>query len=115
MKEIINQTEKKNSVNFCCNQLSCSPELLKNLAFGAGKQIENLFLILVCINEGKAYLTCYISKTLVQSLNINANDVVKDLSQYIDGSGGGQPFFANASGTNLKGISKLILEAKKLF
>jgi len=115
LKEIINQTEKKNSVNFCCNQLSCSPELLKNLAFSAGKQIENLFLILVCVNEGKAYLSCYISKTLVQSLNINANDVVKDLSQYIDGSGGGQPFFANASGTNLKGISKLILEAKKLF
>ena len=115
LNEIINHTEKKNSVNFCYHQLSCSPELLKNLAFNSGKQIENLFLILVCVNEGKAYLTCYISKNIVKSMNLNANDVVKTLSQYIDGSGGGQPFFANASGTKLDGIPKLWEAAKKLF
>jgi alanyl-tRNA synthetase len=115
LNEIINHTEKKNSVNFCYHQLSCSPELLKNLAFNSGKQIENLFLILVCVNEGKAYITCYISKNIVKSMNLNANDVVKTLSQYIDGSGGGQPFFANASGTKLDGIPKLWEAAKKLF
>jgi len=48
-------------------------------------------------------------------MNLNANDVVKTLSQYIDGSGGGQPFFANASGTKLDGIPKLWEAAKKLF
>ena len=63
----------------------------------------------------KYYLTCYISKKLVKSMNLNANDVVKTLSQYIDGSGGGQPFFANASGTKLDGIPKLWEAAKKLF
>ena len=115
LKKIIDQTQNKNSFNFCLQELSCSPELLKNLAFSAGKQIEDLFLILVCSNENKVYLTCYISKSLVDNSKMNANNVVKDLSQFIDGSGGGQPFYANASGTNLSGIPKLKKEAQKLF
>ncbi len=115
LKEIIDQTQNKKSVNFCLHELSCSPELLKNLAFSAGKQIENLFLILVCQNEDKVYLTCYISKNLVDDSKMNANNIVRNLSQFIEGSGGGQPFFANASGTKLNGTAKLKEEAKKLF
>ena len=115
LKEIIDQTQNKKSFNFCLHELSCSPELLKNLAFSAGKQIENLFLILVCQNEDKVYLTCYISKNLVDDSKMNANNIVRNLSQFIEGSGGGQPFFANASGTKLHGTAKLKEEAKKLF
>ncbi len=115
LKEIIDQTQNKKSFNFCLHELSCSPELLKNLAFSAGKQIENLFLILVCQNEDKVYLTCYISKNLVDDSKMNANNTIRNLSQFIEGSGGGQPFFANASGTKLNGIPKLKEEANKLF
>ena len=115
LKEIIDQTQNNKSINFCLHELKCSPELLKNLAFSAGKQIENLFLILVCQNEDKVYLTCYISKNLVDDSKMNANNIVRNLSQFIEGSGGGQPFFANASGTKLNGIAKLKEEAKKLF
>ncbi|MDC3220909.1 alanine--tRNA ligase [Flavobacteriaceae bacterium] len=115
LKEIIDQTQNKKSFNFCLHELSCSPELLKNLAFSAGKQIENLFLILVCQNKDKVYLTCYISKNLVDDSKMNANNTVRNLSQFIEGSGGGQPFFANASGTKLNGIPKLKEEANKLF
>ena len=115
LKEIIDQTQNKKSINFCLYELKCSPELLKNLAFSAGKQIENLFLILVCQNEDKVYLTCYISKNLVDDSKMNANNIVRNLSQFIEGSGGGQPFFANASVTKLNGTAKLKEEAKKLF
>ena len=115
LKEIIDQTQNKKSFNFCLHELSCSPELLKNLAFSAGKQIENLFLILVCQNDDKVYLTCYISKNLVDDSKMNANNTIRNLSQFIEGSGGGQPFFANASGTKLNGIPKLKEEANKLF
>ena len=115
LKEIIDQTQNKKSFNFCLHELSCSPELLKNLAFSAGKQIENLFLIIVCKNEDKVYLTCYISKNLVDDSKMNANNTIRNLSQFIEGSGGGQPFFANATGTKLNGIPKLKEEVNKLF
>ena len=69
----------------------------------------------MCQNEDKVYLTCYISKNLVDDSKMNANNIVRNLSQFIKGSGGGQPFFANASGTKLNGIAKLKEEAKKLF
>ena len=69
----------------------------------------------MCQNDDKVYLTCYISKNLVDDSKMNANNTVRNLSQFIEGSGGGPPFFANASGTKLNGIPKLKEEANKLF
>ena len=42
---------------------------------------------------------------------MNANLIVKKLGGYIDGFGGGQPFFATASGNNINGITKILKEA----
>ena len=58
---------KLNNKKFCAIELKCSPELLKNLAFKAGDQIDNLMLILCSSHEGKAFLVCYISKNLIDS------------------------------------------------
>ena len=64
LKDLKNNVELINGLNFSSLELSCDPLILKNLAFKAGKNIENLFLILCSIYEGKAYVMCYISKKL---------------------------------------------------
>ena len=51
--------------------------------------------------EGKPMLTCYISKELVADKNLNAGQVVRELGKFIQGGGGGQPFFATAGGKNV--------------
>jgi alanyl-tRNA synthetase len=38
-------------------------------------------------------LSCYISKELVADKKLNAGQVVRELGKYIQGGGGGQPFF----------------------
>ncbi len=62
--------------------------------------------------DGKAFLTCYISKELVADKNLNAGKVVRELGKHIQGGGGGQPFFATAGGKNPEGIDKALKEAK---
>jgi len=62
--------------------------------------------------DGKALLSCYISKELVQSKGWNAGQVVKELGKYIQGGGGGQPFFATAGGKNPAGIPEALQKAR---
>ena len=42
----------------------------------------------------------------------NASKIVKGLSVHIDGSGGGQEFFATAGGKKINGIGKLLKMAQ---
>ena len=114
LKDLNNNLELINDLNYCSLELSCDPAILKNLAFRAGKNIENLFLILCSVFEGKAYVICYISKKLTESTSLNAQDVVKNLGHYIDGSGGGQSFFATTTGKNVSGIRNVITKSKQL-
>ena len=56
-------------------------------------------------------LTCYVSKELVAEKNLNAWQVVRELGKYIQGGGGGQPFFATAGGKNADGINSALAKA----
>ena len=58
-------------------------------------------------------LTCYISKELVAEKNLNAGQVVRELGKYIQGGGGGQPFFATAGGKNADGMKEALENAKQ--
>ena len=101
---------EKNNITIGCMELDCDPDMLKSLAFSNSKNFDKLFLVLVTKSEGKAYLTCYISKNMVDE-KLNANNIVNKLSEHINGSGGGQPFFANATGTKTSSLNKLVEEA----
>ena len=63
--------------------------------------------------NGKALLSCYISKNLVEEKGLNAGQVVRELGKYIQGGGGGQPFFATAGGKNPAGIEEALEQAKQ--
>ena len=58
-------------------------------------------------------LTCYVSKELVAEKNLNAWQVVRELGKYIQGGGGGQPFFATAGGKNISGIPQALENASQ--
>ena len=63
------------------------------------------------VSGGKPTITCYISKELVAEKSLNAGNVVRELGKYIQGGGGGQPFFATAGGKNTAGIAEALEKA----
>ena len=85
---------------------------IKDLAFEMGQNKDNLFLLFASEQEGKAFLSCYVSKQLVSSKNLNAGTIVRELGKFIQGGGGGQAFFATAGGKYPAGIDEALEKAK---
>jgi alanyl-tRNA synthetase len=102
----------KNKINFAAHEVDLDAKNLKDLAFEIGNEMENLFLVLASRKNNKPLLSCFISKSLVKSQNYNASDVVKGLGRYIQGSGGGQEFYATAGGKDVNGIEEALKMAK---
>jgi alanyl-tRNA synthetase len=105
------QIQEVNGVQFLATQVELNPEGAKDLAYELGNLGTNLFLVLATADEDKPMLTCYISKELVAAKNLNAGQVVRELGKFIQGGGGGQPFFATAGGKNVAGIAEALAKA----
>jgi len=105
--------EEVNGVQFLAKQVDLNAAGLKDLAFELGQNRQDLFLLLAAEQHGKVTLSCYISKELVGLRNLNAGQIVRELGKFIDGGGGGQPFFATAGGKNPKGIPLALEKAKE--
>jgi alanyl-tRNA synthetase len=101
-----------NGIQFLAKQLDLDASGIKDVSFELGNQYDNLFLLFATESDGKALLSCYISKELVSSKGLNAGQIVRELGKFIEGGGGGQPFFATAGGKNPKGIVEALRKAK---
>ncbi|WP_340077860.1 alanine--tRNA ligase [Leptobacterium sp. I13] len=108
-----NNLEVINEIQFLVAKIDLSASAIKDLAFELGNEYNNLFVLFANEEEGKAILTCYISKNLVTNKGYNAGQIVRELGKFINGGGGGQPFFATAGGKNPAGIEKALAAARK--
>jgi len=111
--DLKNELTEINGVQFLAKQLDLDASGMKDLCFELGNEFDNLFLLFAAENDGKALLSCFISKELVAEKGLNAGLVVRELGKYIHGGGGGQPFYATAGGKNPNGIDEALEAAKK--
>jgi alanyl-tRNA synthetase len=102
-----------NGVNFLAKQVDLSMASTKDLASALGSSKENSFVFLASVEDGQPNIHCYISKELIASKSLNANAVIKELGKYIEGNGGGQPFFASGKGKNVNGIAEALSKASE--
>ena len=79
-----------------------------------GKNRDDLFVVLGSAKDDKPILSCYISKKLVKDKSMDAGKIVRELGKFIQGGGGGQPFFATAGGKNSAGIPQAMKAAEDL-
>lgn len=108
---LIAEIQEVNGIQFLAKQVDLNSEGAKDLAYELGNLRNNLFLVLATAIDEKPMLTCYISKELVAEKNLNAGQVVRELGKFIQGGGGGQPFFATAGGKNVAGIQQALEKA----
>jgi len=112
--DLKNEITELNGVNFLAKKIDLDAKGIKDLAHELGGELDNLFLFFGAENDGKATLTCYISKDLVASKELHAGTIVRELGKHIQGGGGGQPFFATAGGKNPAGLDAA-LDAVKTY
>lgn len=112
-KELLGKIKSVNGINFLAEQIELpTADALKNLSFELKNQVENLFFLAGAEIDGKALLSLIVSDNLVKDKNLNATNIIRELSKEIQGGGGGQPFYATAGGKNPAGLKKAILMAE---
>jgi alanyl-tRNA synthetase len=110
--DLIKLAQPVNGINYLAVKLDLDQNSIKDLAFDLGNKIENLFLLVGTEAEGKAFLTCFIAKNLVEEKQLNAGKVVRELGKLIEGGGGGQAYFATAGGKKPAGIEQALEKGK---
>ncbi|MDY8134599.1 alanine--tRNA ligase [Aquimarina sp. 2201CG5-10] len=111
--ELKSEFENINGVQFLAKKVDLDASGIKDLSFELGGELENVVALFGSEQNGKALLSCYISKNLVAEKELNAGQIVRELGKYIQGGGGGQPFFATAGGKNPAGIEEALANAKQ--
>jgi alanyl-tRNA synthetase len=105
---LVSEFQDVNGINFLVKQVDLSMSATKDLAQSIGTSKPNSFIVLASIEEGLPNIHCYIAKELVANKGLNAGTVIRELGKYIDGNGGGQPFFASGKGKNVNGIKEAL-------
>jgi alanyl-tRNA synthetase len=109
------EIQQINGIQFLAKQVDLDPNGAKDLAYELGTLGTNIFVVLATVDPevsgGKPTISCYISQELVAQKNLNAGNVVRELGKFIQGGGGGQPFFATAGGKNTAGIPEALAKA----
>ncbi len=105
---LANDFTEVNGINFLAKKVDLSMASTKDLAQALGSSKPNSFVFLASIEDNAPNIHCFISKELVTSNNLNAGNVIRELGKYIDGNGGGQPFFASGKGKNVAGIKEAL-------
>jgi len=106
------EIELINGVHFLAKLVDLDAAGIKDLSFELGQAFDNAVLLFGTEQNGKALLTCYVSKGLVISKDLNAGTIVRELGRYIQGGGGGQPFYATAGGKHPDGLKEALEKAK---
>jgi len=113
-EQLAGELETLNGLQFLATEVDLDAGLMKDLAFDLGQNKDALFLVLASSKGGKPLLSCYISKELVATKDLNAGTIVRELGKYIQGGGGGQAFFATAGGKNTDGIAAALKAAREM-
>jgi alanyl-tRNA synthetase len=108
---LVSEFQDVNGINFLVKQVDLSMSATKDLAQAIGASKPNSFVVLASVEDGLPNIHCYIAKELVANKGLNAGTVIRELGKYIDGNGGGQPFFASGKGKDTKGITAVLENA----
>ncbi len=111
---LMRDAEKIGDILFLGKMVDVDPAQAKNLVHQMRATGENVVVVLALENRGKVNLAVGVSDALAKSGRYHAGDIIRKITPYVKGGGGGQPQFAMAGGKDVSGIPQALAAAKAL-
>jgi len=104
-EELLKSMKSSNGVNSIVQIIQVgNTGQAKDLAFQLKEEVENLFCVLLANIDNKPSISIMISDNLINEKGYNAGNLIREWAKEVKGGGGGQPFFAQAGGTDVSGL-----------
>ncbi len=105
-KSVLESSREIHGIRLCSVGGAMIPDVVKNVAFSVRKASpqRTVFIGATLSGPDKPLLTLMVSDDLVKE-GLNASKIVREAAKAIKGGGGGQPFFAQAGGKDIDGLS----------
>lgn len=97
-----------NGMNFLGEIVELDGGGIKDILFQLKGEFDNLVAVIGGKADGKCTLSIIVSEELSKTNDIHAGNLIREASKFIQGGGGGQPFFATAGGTKPEGLQEAI-------
>lgn len=97
-----------NGMNFLGEIVELDGGGIKDILFQLKGEFDNLVAVIGGKADGKCTLSIIVSEELSKANDIHAGNLIREASKFIQGGGGGQPFFATAGGTKPEGLQEAI-------
>jgi alanyl-tRNA synthetase len=107
--ELKSKIHQIGSINFLGEIIQLDSNSIKDLLFQMKNETKNFIGIIGHTENDKCGLSLIISENLVQERNLNAAQIIREISTHIQGGGGGQAFFATAGGKKKDGLKDAIM------
>ena len=112
--ELLSSAKIVDGIHVIIAETDLDQSALKDLAFALKASTKMIFLVLGTAKDSKASLTVMISENVAEMRNLNAGKIVRELAVEIQGSGGGQAFYATAGGKKPEGLALALQKAEKI-
>ena len=113
--DLMKDAEAFGGITFLAKKVAVDPAQAKNLVHQLRATGDNMVVVLALENNGKVNLVVGISDALVQTGKFHAGEIIKKITPFVKGGGGGQPQFAMAGGKDPSGIPQALAAAKEMF
>ncbi|GMT44502.1 MAG: alanine--tRNA ligase [bacterium] len=113
--DLIKDAETLGGITFLAKKIAIDPAQAKNLVHQLRATGDNMVIVLALENNGKVHLLVGISDVLAQTGKFHAGEIIKKITPFVKGGGGGQPQFAMAGGKDPSGIPQALAAAKEMF
>ena len=111
-EELLKSVVVVNGIRLIAQKVQMDAEDMKNASFQLRKE-NNLAMVLAAKVGERALLTVMLTDDLVKK-GLDASTMIQEIAKEIQGSGGGQPFFATAGGVNFEGIPSVLARVKEI-
>ena len=103
--DLIASAKEVNGVKLITKRLDgMDNKTAKTLAFNVSKELNNSVVMFGLVDGPKVQLMLLITDSLIQTKELHAGNMIREIAKEVQGGGGGQPFFATAGGKNPDGL-----------